>query len=603
MDEHGVTVRDLGSRNGTSVDGAPIDGEVAIAPGARVEIGETTLVLADLAQADHDTVPAAPPSDPSVAAGSSEAGGVASAVSQVASRIEARTVDLAGRGDADRERLRALYGIGRALAGALEAPTVVESALEACAAAMGARGGAVFLADRDGADTLREVRRVGSFPTLGSEPGGGAAPDAWARAALRESLERARAGEATATEPLGAGPAGDVLLCAPLLGREAPLGAIAVVGPRPTAVAREADLEFLTEAGRLTALSLEGARTHARAREEAATLGQLVRGDGGIIGRAPALLAALEVADRSAASDASVLIRGETGTGKELLARRIHRRSRRGEGPFVALNCGAIARGVIESELFGHERGAFTGAQRRRAGLFEAAAGGTLFLDELGELPEDVQPKLLRVLQERKVLRVGATEPIEVDVRVLAATNRSVDSDAGFRRDLYFRLAVVTVTLPPLRERPDDIPELARHLLGRVAERIGRRAPELEDAAIETLCARSWPGNVRELENILERAIVLSPPGEPLGASLFAEAPGDPRVEVPGDVDSPATLEAASPTAGELSTLRDLEREHVARVLERTGGTRKEAARILGVSLPTLRKKIRDYGLEDPKDV
>ncbi|HUF78210.1 MAG TPA: sigma-54 dependent transcriptional regulator, partial [Thermoanaerobaculia bacterium] len=292
-----------------------------------------------------------------------------------------------------------------------------------------------------------------------------------------------------------------------------------------------------------------------------------------IIGRHPKLRAALNLLRRVAATEATVLLTGESGTGKELFARAIHGLSPRRAGPFAAVNCAAIPETLVENELFGHEKGAFTGADRRQAGRFEAAAGGTLFLDEIGELPLAVQGKVLRVIDERTFERIGGGSTLQADVRLVAATNRELGAmvaTGGFRADLYYRLEVFPIELPPLRERPSDVPDLVRHLLAEIAVRLGRKPPRPEPEALELLAAQSWPGNVRELGNVLERALILSE-GSRLGAADL-----EPLL---------APLEGGG------------ERERVRRALEQAGGDRRRAAAILGVSYRTLLRRIRRHDL------
>ncbi|TVP56726.1 MAG: sigma-54-dependent Fis family transcriptional regulator, partial [Gemmatimonadales bacterium] len=259
-----------------------------------------------------------------------------------------------------------------------------------------------------------------------------------------------------------------------------------------------------------------------RLREEVA----VQRRYGGIVAEAPAMTRVVDMARKVARHPTSVLIQGDTGTGKELVARLIHEESSRSGEAFVAVNCGAIPENLLESEFFGHVKGAFSGADRDREGLFDAAHGGTLFLDEVGDLPESLQVKLLRALQEGEIRRVGESANHDVDVRVIAASNRNLKEasvEGGFREDLYFRLAVVTLSLPSLRERPEDLPMLTRLLLERHAQRMGMEAPAITPEALECLARYPWPGNVRELENVLERAMVLV---EEDGAITPAELPG-----------------------------------------------------------------------------
>ncbi|MCB9736834.1 MAG: sigma 54-interacting transcriptional regulator [Deltaproteobacteria bacterium] len=290
----------------------------------------------------------------------------------------------------------------------------------------------------------------------------------------------------------------------------------------------------------------------------------------------------MHLAREVAKGGTSVLLTGETGTGKEVLARYVHACSPRAKRPFVALNCGALPAQLVESELFGHERGAFSGAIERRVGYFEAAHTGTLLLDEVSELPQALQTRLLRVLQERQIQRVGASRPIDVDVRVVATTNRDLRAmvEAGeFRKDLFYRLNVFPIEVPPLRARKDDLDDLVATLLGRL--RPGQDPlPDLTLAARERLRRHDFPGNVRELANLLERALILTGGDGPIDAAHLLLEPL-------------AAPEDAAPHAG--ATLEHLERRQILRVLSDCGGNRTHASRRLGISLRTLRNKLRDY--------
>jgi DNA-binding NtrC family response regulator len=291
-----------------------------------------------------------------------------------------------------------------------------------------------------------------------------------------------------------------------------------------------------------------------------------------------------------AATDSTVLIQGETGTGKELVARAIHAASARRDRPLVAVNCAALPRELVESELFGHEKGAFTGALQQRRGRFELAEGGTLLLDEVGELPPEAQAKLLRVLQEREFERVGGTKSLRADVRVIAATNRDLQAQVGagsFRSDLYYRLNVFPIVLPPLRSRRGDIPRLVQHLAEKAARKLGRQLEAVSPAFVERAAAHDWPGNVRELENVIERALIMS------GGALLDG----------GDVFSPAK-EIAAPraegTAPMGGTLQAMERAYIVRVLEGAGWQiegEQGAARVLGLNPSTLRGRLRKLGI------
>ena len=303
--------------------------------------------------------------------------------------------------------------------------------------------------------------------------------------------------------------------------------------------------------------------------------------------RDPAMLATMRRAEQVARSDASVLITGESGTGKEVLARHIHRSSRRNAGPFVALNCAAIPEQLLESELFGHEKGAFSGAVARRAGKFEAAQGGTLLLDEISEMDVRLQAKLLRALQEREIDRLGGSAPVRIDVRILATSNRDMLSEiaAGrFREDLYFRLNVVSLRLPPLRERPADIPALAAHYARHFAEVNGLPYRPISTAALACLGRQPWRGNVRELENTMHRAVLLSN-GDEIGTEVM-----EPSEQSPAKDGTPPTLDGFVGRRVE-----EVERELILRTLSHTLGNRTHAAVILGISIRALRNKLRDY--------
>jgi PAS domain S-box-containing protein len=330
-----------------------------------------------------------------------------------------------------------------------------------------------------------------------------------------------------------------------------------------------------------------------------------------IIGQSPALLDALEKVNRVATTDATVLITGETGTGKELIARAIHSASRRRDKPLIKVNCAALPAGLVESELFGHEKGAFSGAISRRAGRFELAHGGTIFLDEVGEVPLDVQVKLLRVLQEREFERVGGTNPIKVDVRVIAATNRDLLKsirDGKLREDLYYRLNVFPIALPPLRDRVGDVPLLAHFLVARFAARIGVRIESIGKATMEQLSRYWWPGNVRELENVLERAIILSNgPTLEIDPEVFATATAARSVHTgrvpPPDSENESQAAAGAGPAPPLESLEASMRGHILAALEKSGwvidGPR-GAAKILGLHPNTLRSRMKKLSIVRP---
>jgi DNA-binding NtrC family response regulator len=301
---------------------------------------------------------------------------------------------------------------------------------------------------------------------------------------------------------------------------------------------------------------------------------------GPVFGASPVMRHVFGVLERVAPTDATVLIQGETGTGKDLLARAIHAASARRAGPFLVFDCSAQSPELVPAELFGHTEGAFTGASRKRRGVFEEAEGGTVFLDEIGELPLDCQPRLLRVLEAREVRPIGSNKPVTVDVRILAATHRDLAArvrEGTFREDLYYRLAVVRVELPPLRQRPEDLPGLVKALLG--AMKTPRGAPSITPAAVQALARHAWAGNVRELRNVLERSLALAG-----GATVDVADLMVPETPSPAPADSPRTLE-------------DMESAAIRRALDETGGKLAEAAARLGIHRNTLREKIKKYGL------
>jgi DNA-binding NtrC family response regulator len=308
-----------------------------------------------------------------------------------------------------------------------------------------------------------------------------------------------------------------------------------------------------------------------------------------VVGESEPLRRVMEIIDAVAPSRATVLLEGESGTGKELFARAIHEGGSRQDGPYITVNCAALPEGLVESVLFGHEKGAFTGATVRTAGAFERAHGGTLLLDEISEMRLDLQSKLLRVIQEQEFERVGGAEAVKVDVRLIATTNRDLKAETAagrFRQDLYYRLNVVRIRTPPLRERPEDIPRLAQHFLQRSAEQMGLAVPPLPAETLALLQSYEWPGNVRELANAMERAVILARGGPLRPAEVLSHLDhGPPEPAAPGQVGRDVTA-----TSFDLDTL---EHRAILRALEATGGNRVRAAKLLGISERTLRNKLK----------
>ncbi|MCI0484074.1 MAG: sigma 54-interacting transcriptional regulator [candidate division NC10 bacterium] len=383
-------------------------------------------------------------------------------------------------------------------------------------------------------------------------------------------------------------------VAAPLIARGKALGTLNV-GSRSPHQYSEADAEFLTEVGTQVALAVENmlayeeiATLKVRLQEENIYLQEEIKTDYNfeeIVGQSRILKKMLKAVETVAKTDTTVLLLGETGTGKELIARAIHHLSPRKERTLVKVNCAALPAGLIESELFGHERGAFTGALARKIGRFELADGGTIFLDEIGDLPLDLQAKLLRVLQEGEFERVGGSHTIKVGVRVIAATNRNLEEatrDGRFRPDLYYRLNVFPIRLPPLRERAEDIPLLVRYFVMKYGVKLGKRVETIAQRTMDALKVYPWPGNVRELENVIERAVVLSS-GAELELGEWVPKPG------------------VSPREARLPTLQELEREHIIQALELTGwrvSGEKGAAKLLGLKPTTLEARMKKLGIK-----
>jgi formate hydrogenlyase transcriptional activator len=372
----------------------------------------------------------------------------------------------------------------------------------------------------------------------------------------------------------------------------------------------EADSELLQEVANQVALAIANMKSYeqiaalkARLEKENVYLQEEIRTVHNfeeIVGNSPKLLDLLRRVDQVAPTDSSVLIFGETGTGKELIARAIHDRSRRKDRPLVKVNCSAISAGLVESELFGHVKGAFTGAFERRIGRFELADGGTIFLDEVGELPLETQVKLLRVLQEREFEPVGSNRSVRVDVRIIAATNRNLleSISAGrFRSDLYYRLNVFPLEVPPLRERRSDIPQLAMFFLYRYARNLGKKMEGISAAATERLESYSWPGNVRELQNVIERALILSKgPILELENDLITVSVSETRLH---EAQSEPAQVTGSSSA--LKTLQEVERAHICAVLQQTHGIiegANGAAKTLGIHPNTLRHRMEKLGIK-----
>jgi Nif-specific regulatory protein len=397
------------------------------------------------------------------------------------------------------------------------------------------------------------------------------------------------------------------LMCAPLNGREGVFGVIEVINSRDAGF-QDADLEFLEALAPSVALAVETARIVGDLRDAKTRLSGEVSGlrrerlhaDSfpEIVGLSPAMEQVFALMESAADSSISVLIQGETGVGKELVARAVHTHGARRDAPLVALNCGAMPAALLESELFGFARGAFTGADREKPGLFEAADTGTLFLDEIDAMPLDQQAKLLRVIQEGEFRRLGETVSRTVDVRFVSASNADLAEEVRegrFREDLFYRLNVFPIEVPPLRERPSDIPLIATAILLRICARTGKQIRALEADVIDVFDHYAWPGNVRELENELERSVALTPKGNSIGLAFLSSR----IVEQSRERPAPGS-EAFNQRGGLREARQRFERKFLASVLRLHSGNATKAARELGISRQMLQRKIRDWNLREP---
>ena len=378
------------------------------------------------------------------------------------------------------------------------------------------------------------------------------------------------------------------LICAPISVKDTLLGLIHLYSTSTRVRLNSDDLDYTLAVAQHLGTVWQKLRKQTELSAENQVLRTQLRLESELVGRSPALKMVEQQISRVAATKATVLIRGESGVGKELVARAIHFSSPRRDGPFICLNCAALTETLLESELFGHEKGAFTGATERMIGKFEAADRGTIFLDEIGEMTQATQAKLLRVLEGQPFERVGGNVPIKVDVRVVAATNRPLEEAVRlgrFRKDLYFRLQVVQIDVPPLRERPDDVAEIAEHFLRRFARETGRKVKGFSPAAIRKLQAHRWPGNVRELRNVVERAVAL-------GSNPIIDEHDIWLSPLDSGGDSSLPPPAYSP-----QSLEEMEREHILKTLEHTDWNKSQAAAILGIERSTLDRKIKAFGL------
>ena len=596
--DSGWMIRDLDSRNGTLFDGQLLVGERRLAAGDSFRIGLAEVAYCEPGSATDTT--------------GATAAGAGAATGAMPADIEAWHASITHR----RTRSRLLDEIGAA---AGSAPRVGRAAAELCrlAFSLGRAGDlaavsrlALASAIADTAATRGVVllpERIGDDP-----PSGGAAaaslapiaavPDPWPLPYPAGIVATVLAtDEALLAAAPGGGPrtgAAAATISAPIRSRGRAVGVMHLELERGDRQATPDDLEFVMAVCDALGVAIDNLSTREALSTRLATAAdenQRLRRRLGeetprMVGSSPALEGIVAQIERVATTKATVLVRGESGTGKELVARAIHEASDRHHGPFICLNCAALTETLLESELFGHERGAFTGATEKKIGKFEAAHRGTLVLDEIGEMSPAIQAKFLRVLEGHPFERVGGSTRVQVDVRVVAATNRNLEEAVAggqFRRDLYFRLKVVEILVPPLRRRPEDIEAIASHFLRRFAAETGRRIEGFTPAALEALRAYHWPGNIRELRNVAERAVVLAQ-GEWIDAGDMVLS----QLAPPGDTGKAAP---GRPAAFVPMTIDEMERRHVLDTLEAVGGNKTKAAAILGIERSTLDRKLAKW--------
>ncbi len=530
-------------------------------------------------------------------------------------------------GGSETARFKLLYDLGCGFAARIELNELLPFIIEKCREALDAEGASLLFLDRargefyfpyvSGSDRTVAIRLAGlRFPSTQGFAGEALKTGRSVRVDDAQSDPRFYQGADRTS-----GSTTRNLIAIPLKTPQETLGVIEVVNHRGNAPFSDEDVRFLEALAGSITIAIENARFYGQVKESEASLrtqmGALRRDlarqgrFNEMVGTAPAMIEVFQLMETASASAITVLIEGETGTGKELVARGIHYASARSEQPFLAVNCAAMPENLLESELFGHRRGAFTGALRDNPGLFRAASGGSIFLDEVGDMPLPMQAKLLRVLEEEEVVPVGESFPVKVDVRVLSATNRDLRAEVKrgtFREDLYYRLAVFPIRVPPLRERRDDIPLLAQRFLTDAAKRHNKAVQGFTNTSYQLLSNFDWPGNVRELQNEVERAVALARDGELIGADRLSSVV---RKASLGADSAKITPEAGSESEGadaksddwvnDDGSLREaraaFEAKYISEALRRCDGNVSKAARIIGVSRVQLQRKVKEYRL------
>src|SRR6266850_2963683 len=546
FEEGEYRLQDCGSTNGTTLNGDRLHGKRALRHGDRIGIGDTALVFLTEAEAGS--------AEPPVYFDDTPLDSTESAVSARSNILLTTLVDfsntLRNTRDARAIREKLLYFIFEI------------SPADRAAILLLDREGLQFetLAGRDRRDAARSIRVSRTIAERIYKDGGAILSNNLSASGL-DHIESLRAAKVHS------------VVCVPMEAFDRRVGVIYADASHAESRFDTTHLELLTVVGTTAAIAFEYADHLERLETENSRLQHDLGIRYELVGNSPAMAEQAGFIARTAPMNSTVLIQGESGTGKELLARALHRNSKRSDRPFLAVNCAALAENLAESELFGYEKGAFTGAEALRKGIFEVAEGGTLFLDEVGELRPAVQAKLLRALQEREIQRLGGARPVKVDIRIIAATNRDLRSAVAageFRQDLYFRLNVIAVTTPPLRERREDIPLLARHFIARYCQEIGRPVPGISMTAERMLVAYDWPGNVRELQNVIERAVVLG--------STAVVLPED----LPAELLETATSQPESPLPHFHEAVNALKCDLLEKAFAQAGGNAKKASAILG---------------------
>ncbi len=595
-----IALVDDNSRNRTLVNGKPVTTHI-LRQGDEISVGKTRLAFLP-SEGGVAIMRQALPSRVTMEIASGELLGAAT--EQLAAIAPSTGEDRA------RRHLASLANLGATFADVKDRDSLAHAACQATRTALAADRAFVLFRDTGG-------RMSPSAAAVGAGD-----PEGSQLSLTREMIDKVLSeGKAIAVEggQQSAGPGRRNAVAAPLVGfPDAALNGLLYADRKSGPAWDQVDVMAVGCVAHLVSAALTGFETRSALVRENIALTTSLGGGRRLVGSSVAARTVLAFVAKVGPSDATILLTGESGSGKEMVANAIHQASRRSRGPFIAVNCAAMTETLIESEIFGHEKGAFTGATERKLGRFELADKGTLFLDEVGELPLNCQTKFLRVLEEQLFERVGGTRSISVDVRVIAATNRDVAEmvrHGHFREDLYYRLSVIHNVVPPLRQRVDDIPELAEYFLAQLRSQVARRVSGFTPEAMRALVAHPWPGNVRELRNAIERAIVLGE-GELLGvvdlppnlgggafktptAPFAPVAPIVPTPAVPALAPYPPTppaMAAAAPPAAR--SLRELEREGIVAALQATGGNKAQAAAILEIDRSTLYKKIKDYAIE-----